>query len=573
MRSFLKEKFGLTEKGIKAVEKASVTSFLANVGYMAFMMVALYFGSNFLDGRILSPWHYVLISAAVVAAATVFIDREYVMTYNATYMEAKDLRLELAERIKQLPLSYFSRHDISDLAQTIMQDVLDIEHAMSHAMPRCIAYAFFLVLVGIMLIISNPMLGAAVILPLLAGFMMMYIARNAQKKWSMKYFQRTRENTETFQETIELQREIKSYGLAEEKSEKAAEALYSSERLRLKSEVVMGSPMLVSVSFMKLALGTVTLVSSALLRENAVQLIYVIGFLLASVRLVDAVGAIEESFAELMYIDARVRRIGELRSVEIQEGKRCELARFDIGLEHVSFGYDSDRKVVDDVSFTAGQNEVTAIVGPSGCGKSTVLRLMSRLYDYDSGKIVIDGRDIKDVSTDSLFEKISFVFQDVILFNASVLDNIRMGSPDAGDDEVKEAARLANCEEFILRLPGGYDTLIGENGSRLSGGERQRISIARAFLKNAPILLLDEISASLDVENERAIQKSLNRLIEGKTVIIVSHRLKSIEKADKIIVMNDGRVDSSGTHDQLMRSSGLYRTLVEKSRMTEDFAY
>lgn len=573
MKSFLKEKFGLTEKGIKAVEKASVASFLANVGYMAFMMVALYFGSNFLDGRILSPWHYVLISAAVVAAATVFIDREYVMTYNATYMEAKDLRLELAERIKQLPLSYFSRHDISDLAQTIMQDVLDIEHAMSHAMPRCIAYAFFLVLVGIMLIISNPMLGAAVILPLLAGFMMMYIARNAQKKWSMKYFQRTRENTETFQETIELQREIKSYGLAKEKSEKAAEALYSSERLRLKSEVVMGSPMLVSVSFMKLALGTVTLVSSALLRENAVQLIYVIGFLLASVRLVDAVGAIEESFAELMYIDARVRRIGELRSVEIQEGKRCELARFDIGLEHVSFGYDSDRKVVDDVSFTAGQNEVTAIVGPSGCGKSTVLRLMSRLYDYDSGKIVIDGRDIKDVSTDSLFEKISFVFQDVILFNASVLDNIRMGSPDAGDDEVKEAARLANCEEFILRLPDGYDTLIGENGSRLSGGERQRISIARAFLKNAPILLLDEISASLDVENERAIQKSLNRLIEGKTVIIVSHRLKSIEKADKIIVMNDGRVDSSGTHDQLMRSSGLYRTLVEKSRMTEDFAY
>lgn len=212
-------------------------------------------------------------------------------------------------------------------------------------------------------------------------------------------------------------------------------------------------------------------------------------------------------------------------------------------------------------------------MGPSGCGKSTVLRLISRLFDYEEGKIKIDNRDIKEIATESLFDKVSFVFQDVILFNASVLDNIRMGRNDADDEEVKEAARMANCEDFILNLPEGYNTLIGENGSKLSGGERQRISIARAFLKNAPILLLDEISSSLDVENEIKIQQALNQLTVGKTVIIVSHRLKSIEKVHKIVVMNEGSVDAVGTHEELLEKSKLYKNLIEKSKMTESFTY
>lgn len=229
--------------------------------------------------------------------------------------------------------------------------------------------------------------------------------------------------------------------------------------------------------------------------------------------------------------------------------------------------------MINGASFTAKQGRVTAIVGPSGCGKSTILRLVSRLYDYDGGSIRIDGRDIQEISTDALFEKVSFVFQDVILFNASVLDNIRMGRPDAADEEVRQAARLANCEEFIEKLPDGYNTPIGENGSKLSGGERQRISIARALLKNAPILLLDEISASLDIENERKIQEALNRLITGKTVIIVSHRLKSVEKADQIVVMDAGKVNAAGTHEELLKSCDLYRRLIEKSRLTEEFHY
>lgn len=573
MKKFLKEKFGLTDSGVKSVEIASVASFFVNVGYMALMMIAMYFGYNVLNGQMHSPWHYLGIIAAVAVLTYIAIDIEYVKTFNATYREATELRLEIAGRIKELPLSYFSKHNLSDLAQTIMQDVLDIEHAMSHAMPRCIAYVIFAGIISVMMLVSNWKLGLAVVIPMAIGFLMIYVSKNIQRKWAEKYFWKTRENNDIFQENIELQREIKSYGMVEEKSEAATEFLYDLEKVRIKSELMHACPMLLSTTFIKLALGAVSVVSAWLLRENSMELIYVIGFILAAIKLIDVVSAMEESFTELLFIDARVKRLNELRDTEVQTGADVKLKHFDIEIDDVAFGYEEDSRVIDGVTFTAKQNEVTAIVGPSGCGKSTLLRLISRLYDYDSGRIVIDGHDIKDVSTDSLFDNISFVFQDVILFNASVLDNIRMGRPSATDSEVKEAARMAHCHEFIEKLPEGYDTLIGENGSKLSGGERQRISIARAFLKNAPILLLDEISASLDVENEREIQESLNNLVTDKTVIIISHRLKSIEKVDKIVVMKDGRVDGIGTHDSLLKESELYRKLIEKSNLTEEFRY
>lgn len=573
MKKFMMEKFGLTENGIKAVKKSSFASFLANIGYMGFMMIAMYFGDNLLKDQSQTPLKYILIIALVAAVVYVFVDMEYVRSYNATYEEAKNLRLEIADRLKELPLSYFSKHDLSDVAQTVMQDVADIEHAMSHAMPKLIGNSLFIVLVFILMFISNTALAFATVAPLVIGFLLILIPRKLQDKWNGKFFWRTRQNSETFQESIELQREIKSYDLVEEMSEIASSVLDDSEKMRIKAEMTLAMPMLTSTSIMKISLGTVSLMSAMLLKANAVELIYVIGFILASVRLVDALSASEEFLMELVYIDSRVKRINELREMDVQGGEDFDLKHFDIQFKNVEFGYNDELKVVNGVNFTAKQNEVTAIVGPSGCGKSTILRLISRLYDYENGEIIIDGKDIKQISTDSLFNKISFVFQDVILFNVSVLDNIRMGRMDATEEEIKEAARLANCDEFINKLPDGYNTLIGENGGRLSGGERQRISIARAFLKNAPILLLDEISASLDVENELKIQESLNRLIENKTVIIVSHRLKSIEKADKIIVMNNGKVEAIGNHDELVESSDLYNKLLEKSNLTEEFMY
>lgn len=573
MKGYLKRKFGLTDSGVKAVQRAALISFLVHIGYMALMMIAMYYGDNVLRGVTKPAWYYLLIIVPTLLVLYVLVNREYVLTFNATYKESQSLRLEIADRLRDLPLSYFSRHDLSDLAQTIMQDVTDIEHAMSHAMPRCIAYLFFLLVMAILLLVSNLTLGLAAMLPIMVGLALMLLSQRAQKRWAENYFWKMRETTESFQETIEMQREIKNCGFEAENYKAVSASLDDSEKLRLRADITQAMPILLSTTIMKLSIGIITVVSAALLRTDAVQLIFIIGFLLASMRLVDAVGALEEYFAELFYLDARVQRINELRNTPTQTGMEIELKHFDVELRDVVFAYNEDAPVINGVSFVAKQDQVTAIVGPSGCGKSTILRLISRLYDYGSGNIVIDGQDIRKVSTDALFDKVSFVFQDVILFNASVLDNIRMGRPDATDKEVREAARLANCEDFIQKMPEGYDTLIGENGSNLSGGERQRISIARALLKNAPILLLDEISASLDVENERKIQDALNRLITGKTVIIVSHRLKSIEKADQIVVMDAGRIDAAGTHAELLEKSTLYRKLIEKSSLTESFTY
>lgn len=287
----------------------------------------------------------------------------------------------------------------------------------------------------------------------------------------------------------------------------------------------------------------------------------------------DGVNGLYLNMAEIMYIDARMKRIQELRKLRKQSGKKMELSSYEIEFQGVSFSYQKDYKVIDTLSFVAKQNEVTAFVGPSGCGKTTVLRLISRLYDYDNGKILIGGKEIANIDIDCFFENISIVFQEVLLFNTSVMENIRMGKKSATDEEVIQAAKLANCHEFISNLPEGYQSMIGENGSKLSGGERQRISIARAILKDAPIILLDEISASLDVENEMKIQESLKYLLKNKTVIIISHRMKSIEKADKIVVMHQGKVESIGRHEELLKISPIYRNMLEKSNMTENFRY
>ena len=573
MIKFLKLKFGLTDSGAKAVCKASIISFFTNLGYMALMIVAMYYANHILSGIQKSDWHYLTIVVSVVGLLYILVDREYICTFNATYQEATNLRLEVADRLKELPLSYFSKNDLSDLAQTIMQDVTDIEHAMSHAMPRCIAYLVFLIVTASLLLYSNWKLALAALLPITAGLLLMLLSQKLQIIWTEKYFWKTRETTEAFQETIELQKEIKTCGFENENLKAISASLEAAEKIRLKAELSQALPILLSNLVMKLGIAVVSIVSAIMLKAHVVQLVAVIGFVLVSVRLVDAAAVLEEYFAELFYLNARIKRINELRNTTIQTGEDVELNTFDIELSKVEFAYNNDLKVINGTSFVANQGQVTAIVGPSGCGKSTILRLISRLYDYQNGSILIDGHDIRNISTNSLFDKVSFVFQDVVLFNASVLDNIRMGKPEATDEEVKKAAKMANCEDFIRKLPNGYETVIGENGGKLSGGERQRISIARALLKNAPILLLDEISSSLDVENEREIQDAITRLIGGKTVIIVSHRLKSIQKADKIVVMDDGKVSAIGKHEELIRNCRLYKNLAEKSELAENFSY
>ena len=573
MRELFKTHFALTDKGAKDLQKASAASFFVYVINFFPAMLLLLLVDELLLNNVKETGLYLWGSILVLAVMWILLRIEYDALYNTTYQESANLRTEIADILTKLPLSYFSRHDLSDLAQTIMADVAAIEHAMSHAMAKAVGFLFFFPLLSVLLLLGNVKLGLAIILPILLGFGLLLLSKNLQIRESFKHYQKLRDNSESFQEAIENQQEIKSFGLTQKIRQTLYQKMEESEKIHLRAEISAGIPMLCSNVILQFAFVLVILIGVQMLHTGEINILYFLGYVLASIKVRESVEAVSMNVAELYYLDSMVKRIREVRETKIQQGKDQTISSYDIEFDQVSFSYDKDTEVLKNVSFTAKQNEVTALVGVSGCGKTSILRLMSRLYDHDGGSIRIGGLDIKELSTKSLFEKLSIVFQDVTLFNTSVLENIRIGKKTATDEEVIRAARLANCEEFIRRLPEGYKTMIGENGATLSGGERQRLSIARAFLKDSPIIILDEIAASLDVENEKKIQDSLNRLILDKTVIIISHRLKSVENADKIVVINCGRVEASGTHLELLKTSPTYNNLVEKAKLTEEFQY
>lgn len=573
MRELFKKHFALTDKGAKDLQKASAASFFAYVINFFPAMLLLLLVDELLLNNVKETELYLWGSILVLAAMWILLRIEYDALYNTTYQESANLRTEIADILIKLPLSYFSRHDLSDLAQTIMADVAAIEHAMSHAMAKAVGFLFFFPLLSVLLLLGNVKLGFAIILPILLGFGLLLLSKNLQIRESFKHYQKLRDNSESFQEAIENQQEIKSFGLTQKIRQTLYQKMEESEKIHLRAEISAGIPMLCSNVILQFAFVIVILTGVQMLHTGEIDILYFLGYVLASIKVRESVESVNMNVEELYYLDSMVKRIREIRETKIQQGKDQTISSYDIEFAQVSFSYDKDTEVLKNVSFTAKQNEVTALVGVSGCGKTSILRLMSRLYDYDGGSIRIGGLDIKELSTKSLFEKLSIVFQDVTLFNTSVLENIRIGKKTATDEEVIQAARLANCEEFIRRLPEGYKTMIGENGATLSGGERQRLSIARAFLKDSPIIILDEIAASLDVENEKKIQDSLNRLILDKTVIIISHRLKSVENADKIVVIDCGRVEASGTHLELLKTSPTYNNLVEKAKLTEEFQY
>ena len=573
MTNKVKDMFALTDSGAKGMIKASFGTFLMYIAYMLPITVLMFFINEVIENKALSIVIYLAMLLVLSIIMYIFINFSYKTTYNETYKEAAGLRLEIADLLKKLPLSYFSKHDTADLSQTVMHDVADIEHAMSHSIPEIIGFMFYFIIVSIMLLIGNIKLGIAVIVPVIISFLLLVLSKKLQVSSTTKYFEQLRENSDIFQEAIELQQEIKSYGRKESTVNKIMNTIDKTEKLHIITEIAQALPTSFSGVLLKFSLGLTVVTGTLLYMKGEINLLYLTGYLIAAARIMDGVAGIYANIAEIMYIDARIKRIKELRNTPLQEGTSYKLKGYDIEFKDVSFSYNSETKVIDGLSFTANHNEVTALIGPSGCGKTTALRLMSRLYDYDSGSIEIGGKDIKGIKTENLFDDISIVFQEVSLFNTSILENIRMGRKNAGDEEVKEAARLAGCEEFILNFSDGYNTLIGENGMKLSGGERQRLSIARAILKNAPIILLDEISASLDIENETKIQESLKHLIKGKTVVIISHRMRSIEKADKIVLMDKGKVCAIGTHEELLSGSELYRQLTKKAELTAGYTY
>lgn len=573
MKNLFKRYFALTDKGASDLVKASFASFSVYIVNMFPAIILMLLFDELVLGNVKSNGFYIGFSVVVLVIMYVLLKLEYSMLYNSTYRESANLRLDIADTLSKLPLSYFSKHNLSDLSQTIMADVTAIEHAMSHAMAKMIGFFMFFPIVSILLLKGNLKLGLAVILPIIIGFLLMIWSKKIQLREKGKHYTKLRDNSDSFQEAIELQQEIKSFGLTKKIKKSLYEKMEEGEKIHLKAEVTTVVPILLSGFVVQISFVIVILVGTGLFLKGEISILYLIGYILVSIKIKEAVDGVSENIVEIYFIDSMISRIKEIRSTEVQKGEDKEISNYDIELKNVSFAYNEDTKVLKNISFTANQNEVTALVGLSGCGKTSILRLISRLYDYDKGNIKIGGVDIKDVSTKSLFEKISIVFQDVTLFNTSIMENIRIGNREATDKEVEEAARLANCEEFINMLPNGYDTVIGENGATLSGGERQRISIARAFLKNAPIVILDEISASLDVNNEKKIQESLNELTKNKTVIIISHRLKSIENVDKIVVINKGEVEAFGKHKELISVSKTYNNLLEKSRLAEVFKY
>lgn len=573
MKNYLKNRFGLTDKGAEGALVAIRYSSLKTLSYMLPMFLLMYVMQGLLNLGDFSP-RLSVIAYVIIALLMIFvINRDYITTYNETYKESANLRIEISEIIKDLPLSFYSSRDLTDLSQTIMKDVEAIEHGLSHAVPGFYGFIINLIIISILLLIGNLKLGLSVIVPIYISAILNLLSSKMQKKGVSFYYKEQRKSSKMFQELIDLSTEIKSYNLTEEKEKTGIDFVRSLEKKHIKSELGQVIPIVSATVVANLSLALAIYVGLNSLIDGEINILYFAGYLFASARLIDGVAAFNQFYGELMYINSPVEKIKALRNEKIQRGNRVDLKSFDINGKKLTFSYLDDKKVIDNISFKALQGKTTALVGPSGCGKSTLIKLVARLYDYDSGEIRIDDTEIKNIATQDLFKHISMVFQDVTLFNGSVMENIRLGKSSASDEEVLEAARLANCDEFVKKLPRGYETEIGENGSNLSGGERQRISIARAFLKDAEIILLDEIAASLDVENEKYIQESLNKLTKNKTVIIISHRMKSIENVDQIIVMRDGKIEDFGRHEEIIERSKTYKKMIESSKKSEEFVY
>ena len=572
MKNRIKSWFALTDQGASDLIRASILSFLVYFSNMFPAMLLMILVDELLLGNVKSKYLYIVISIVVLIVIYVLLAKEYDALYSATYKESANLRIDIATTLSKLPLTYFSKHNLSDISQTVMKDVEAIEHAMSHAMAKIIGFILFFPIMSILMLVGNIYLGLSIMIPVVLSYSLILVSKRIQLKKQYENFEQLRHNSESFQEAIELQQDIKSFGLSNKIREKLNKDMDKSEKLKLKVEMVLFIPLFLSWVVAQGTLVVVIIVGTTLYASGSINLLYLIGYIFVAMKMKDIVDGLAANTSELFYLDARIKRIKELRETQVQKGKEIKLDNFGIELKNVKFGYDKDSPVLKDVSFTANQNEVTALVGVSGCGKTSILKLISRLYDYDDGQIIIDGHDIKEISTDTLYKYVSIVFQDVVLFNTSIMENIRIGRSSATDEEVMAAAKMACCD-FIDDLENGYNTIVGENGATLSGGERQRLSIARAFLKDSPIVILDEISAALDVENEKKIQDSLNNLIKNKTVIVISHRLKSIENVDKIIVLDNGIVECQGTHSYLLEHSKVYGKLIERSKAVESFKY
>lgn len=562
----LQHQFALSHEGAVDMEKACASVTMTNIALMMpagvlYMLIKDLLNDTLTKERI--PF-YVIASIVIIVliALTNFI--QYNATFLSTYKESGIRRTTLAEHLRKLPLSYFGKKNIADLTTTIMADCAQIETASSHWIPEFIGALISTALVGIsMFVFCDWRVALASFWVIPAAFLTVWASAKYQKTAVRKNTKVKMELADGIQECLESVRDLRSGNAQDRYMKMLDEKIKNVEKHALFTELKLAVCVNSGAIILKLGIATTALVGGALLARGEIDLLTFFMFLMLVSRLYDPMQITLQNFAAIIASTVQCERLDEVLSHEIQTGSDTMTNNgYDIIFDHVSFSYNDDTAVLKDVSFTARQGEVTALIGPSGGGKTTVSRLAARFWDVTGGKITLGGMDISKIDPETLFSAYSIVFQDVTLFNQSVKDNIRIGKKDATEEEILHAAKLANCDEFVARLPQGYDTMIGENGSELSGGERQRISIARAFLKDSPIILLDEASASLDVENETAIQAALSRLIENKTVMIIAHRMRTVSGADKIVVLSDGVVKESGKPEDLMKQDGIFAKMV-----------
>ena len=571
MLKFFQRAYAMSEKGAKDLLSSAIWTAIMDLSLMLPVILAFYFLDTYLqalltnagipEGNIL---HYVILAAAAFVVMFIIAYIQYQMTYTKIYEESALRRISLAETLRKLPLAFFGKKDIADLSSTIMEDATQIEQLFSHAVPQIYAAGITVTLMAVMLFFYNWQLSLAIfwVVPV-AGYVF-YRSRKFQSNEHSKMYHLKRDISDTMQEGLDSIHEIKSYSREDDYSSGLDAKLDHYEKKLIRGELLLGASINVSYVILKLGLPTMVLAGAYLLASGSVGIFTYIVFLLIGARIYNPIMEVMNNLALLIYLNVRIKRMKEMDAMPRQEGSSSFLpANYDIVFQSVDFSYLEGVQTLKDVSFTAKQGEVTALVGPSGSGKSTVAKLSARFWDIDKGAITLGGEDISTIDPETLLKNYSIVFQDVTLFNASVMENIRLGKKDATDEEVIHAARLAQCDDFIAKLPNGFDTLIGENGERLSGGERQRISIARAMLKDAPIILLDEATASLDAENESKIQRALSTLIENKTVLVIAHRMRTVAGADKIIVVKDGKVAESGTPSELNQKQGIFASMVK----------
>ena len=570
MLNMIKKRFALSTQGAKDFCKGTFFTVLLDIALMLPAVFVFLFLEDYLR-PVFTPsasvthgiLYYSLLGIFFMIVMYIIAVLQYRATYTTVYDESANRRISLAEKLRKLPLAFFGEKNLSDLTATIMDDCTDLEHTFSHAVPQLFASLISLLLIAIGMAFYNWQLTLSLFWVVPLAIAIILFSKNAIFKSNETNYLKKRAVTEHIQEGLDTIQEIKSYNQERDYLKKLDTRIDSYEKMLTRNELTLGILVNGSQSILKLGLASVIIVGADMLTNGSIDLFTYLIFMVIGSRIYNPLNEVMNNLAALFYLDVRINRMNEMEALPIQQGNtNFKPENFNIEFREVDFSYEQGKPILNKVSFTAKQGEKTALVGPSGSGKSTAAKLAARFWDIQSGKITLGGQDISRIDPETLLKNYSVVFQDVVLFNTSIMDNIRIGKRDTSDEEVLRAARLAQCDEFVSKMPKGYQTIIGENGETLSGGERQRISIARALLKDAPIILLDEATASLDVENETKIQAGISELVRDKTVLIIAHRMRTVVNADNIIVLKDGQVVESGSAEYLKKQKGIFAKLL-----------